>query len=223
MLDLFFPRLCLLCGKPVGKGPVICRTCLNTLPRTEQAAHRGNLTEELFYDVPAFQRAAVFFFFKHGDKYHQLLHSMKYGRFADPAIGYILAKEAAYDFMQSDFFDAIDVIIPVPLHPIRLRERGFNQAEWIAKALAEATSIPMKSTLLTRIRHNEHQARLAKNERKMNVRNLFALNHPEELYHKHILLVDDIITTGETIHACIEALKPARDCKISVFGLGKVQ
>ncbi len=223
MRDLFFPRKCYLCGKPVGDGPVICRDCMENMPRTEQAANRNNLTEALFCDIPKFVRGAVFLFLEYGDKYHKLIHEMKYGRFADPHIGYLLGKEAAYEFMPSEFFDEIDVILPVPLHPRRLRERGFNQAEWIGKGLSEVTGIAMEPTLLTRERNNKQQAQTDKTARQQNVAGIFSVNHPEELYHKHILLVDDVITTGSTLRSCMEALKPVRDHKVSVFGLGKVR
>jgi len=219
--DLFFPRTCALCGKVVGDDPVLCRECLTHLPRTEQAVIRGNTTEELFAGLPRFQRGAVFLFFEHGDKYHRLIHQMKYGVFADPTIGYLLAKEAAADYLQSDFFDGIDLILPVPLHPRRLRERGFNQAEWIAKGLSEITHIPVNSALLIRKRSNEHQANLSRQERLNNVQDLFALTEPKQLSNRHVLLVDDVITTGATVRACMAAFKSVRNCKISVFGIAK--
>ena len=223
MLDLFFPRTCNLCGKLVEDGPIICRDCLDSLPRTEQGANRENITEALFCDIRNFQRGAVFLFIEYGDKYHKLIHEMKYGLFADPHIGYLLGKEAAFEFLPSEFFDEIDIILPVPLHPRRLRERGFNQAEWICRGLSEVTGIPMNTTLLTRDKYNSKQATMDKSSRQQNVAGIFSVNHPEELYHKHILLVDDIITTGATLRACIDALKPVRGHKVSVFGLGKVR
>ncbi|MBO4665482.1 MAG: ComF family protein [Paludibacteraceae bacterium] len=223
MLDLFFPRRCPVCGQIVADGVVICSECLQALQRTEQSYLRDNMTEALFRDIPKFVRGAVFFYFEHEDSVHRVLHQMKYGRFADPLIGYVLAKEAACDFMQSDFFDGIDVFIPVPLHPIRLRERGFNQSEWICKALSEITGIPTDTTHLRRAKYNSHQALMKKAEREANVDHIFALNHPEELYHKHIMLVDDIITTGATLRSCMQTLKSLRGSRISVFGLGKVR
>jgi ComF family protein len=196
---------------------------MDALPRTEQGVLRDNMTEMLFCDLPFFERGAVFMFLEHGDRHHKLIHSMKYGLFADPQIGYLLAREAAYDLMQSDFFDGIDVIVPVPLHPRRLRDRGFNQAEWIGKGLSEVTGIPMNTTVLTREVYNDKQATLDKNARQKNVKGIFAVNHPEVLSRCHILLVDDIITTGATLRSCMEALKPIRRRTVSVFGLGKVR
>ena len=222
MLNLFFPKCCPLCGQVVEEGIIICPSCIRSLPRTEQSFMRDNLTEMLFCDNKKFRKGAAFLFFDQDSPVQRALHQMKYGRFADPYIGYTLAKEAAYEFLSSDFFDGIDVLLPVPLHPRRLRERGFNQSEWICRALTEVTGIPTDTFHLTRQINNEHQARLGK-ERNENVKGIFAVTHPEDLYHKHLLLVDDIITTGATLRACMEALKPVRGHHVSVFGLGKAR
>lgn len=221
ILDLFYPPCCEVCGQIVSDGVIICPDCLNSLRRTEQAYLRENTTEALFYDLPKFDHGGVFFFFERGTAIHKALHKMKYELSANPYIGYVLAKEAAYDFIQSDFFDGIDVFIPVPLHPQRLHDRGFNQSEWICKGLSEVTGIPTDTTHLSRVINNPRQALMDKKEREANVKGLFSVNHPEELYRKHIMLVDDIITTGSTLRSCMEALKPIRGHRVSVFGLGK--
>ena len=221
MFDLFYPNTCAICGQIVPEGVVVCPDCLHRLRRTEQAFMRGNSTEDIFRGAPKFVRGGVFFFFEHGSAVHNAIHRMKYGRFANPQIAYALAKEAALDFMQSDFFDGIDAFMPVPLHPRRFRERGFNQSEWICKALSDMTGIPMDTTHLYRVRNNEHQARMTEQERQHNVTGIFELRYPEDLYRKHIMLVDDIITTGATLRSCMEALRPARGHRVSVFGLGK--
>lgn len=223
MKDLFFPHCCPICDDVIESQQVICDNCLADLPRTEQATMRGNMTEGLFMKEAKFVRGAAFLFFEKDAPVQNLLHKMKYGMFANPLIGYALAKEAAYEFMQSDFFDGIDVLLPVPLHPKRLRERGFNQAEWICKGLSDVTGIPMDTTHLTRILNNAHQAQTAGEKRSDNVKNIFAVNHPEELFKKHVLLVDDIITTGATLQACIDVLRPIRKCHFSVFGIGKTR
>lgn len=223
MKDLFFPRCCPLCGQVVEDNAIFCVDCIRTLPRTEQASLRANMTEALFAHENKFIRGAAFLFFEKEAPIQSALHKMKYGLFADPYIGYALACEAAAEFMQTDFFDGIDVLLPVPLHPKRLRERGFNQAEWICKGLSDVTSIPMDTTHLTRILNNAHQAQTAGEKRSDNVKNIFAVNHPEELFKKHVLLVDDIITTGATLQACIDVLRPIRKCHFSVFGIGKTR
>lgn len=203
------------------ESTTLCPDCIQHLPRTEQCALRGNMTEELFSDLPRFQRAAAFLFFDKGADIQHVIHKMKFHE--QPRIAYDLAREAAYDFMQADFFEDIDLIIPIPLHPHRLRERGYNQSEWIARALSETTGIPVDTTHVRRIRNNPQQALQKAQDRASNVEGVFAVNHPEELYCKHILIVDDLITTGSTVRACIKALHVCRGAEFSVFALGKAR
>lgn len=223
MKELFFPYCCPCCGKVIPAQQVICGACMDALPRTEQAYQRENITEEKFVKISNFGIGASFLFFEKDTPIQRALHQMKYGLAANPNIGYHLARVAAAEYMEYDFFDGIDVIVPTPLHQKRLYERGFNQAEWIAKGLSDMTGIPMDSSHLLRIRNNNHQAQETGRLREANVKNVFEVNHPEEWYRKHILLVDDIITTGATLLSCIEALKPVRGCTISVFALGKTR
>lgn len=222
ILSLFYPHRCAMCGNLLeDEETTLCPTCIQHLPRTEQATLRANQTEELFADSPRFQRGAAFLFFDKGADVQRLIHKMKFHE--QPRIAYDLAREAAYDFMQADFFDGIDLIIPIPLHPRRLHERGYNQSEWIARALSEVTGIPVDTTHVLRIRNNPQQALQSAKDRQTNVEGVFAVNHPEELYRKHILIVDDLITTGSTIRACIKAMKPCRGAQFSVFAIGKAR
>ncbi len=222
LLSLFYPHCCAMCGDLLEDETItMCPKCIHRLPRTEQCALRGNMTEELFCDLPRFQRAAAFLFFDKGADIQHVIHKMKFHE--QPRIAYDLAREAAYDFMQADFFEDIDLIIPIPLHPKRLRERGYNQSEWIARALSETTGIPVDTTHVSRIRNNPQQALQKAKDRAINVEGVFAVNHPEELYRKHILIVDDLITTGSTVRACIKALKVCRGAEFSVFALGKAR
>lgn len=191
-----------------------------SLPRTEHADLRDNVTEQLFCDNRRFQRGASYLFFEKGAGVQELVHRFKYGHQAE--LAEYLGREAAYEYLEADFFEGIDLIIPVPLHPRRLRKRGYNQAEFVARGISRATGIPTDTLEhIHRLRDTPNQARLEKDKREANVANAFAINHPEELYRKHILLVDDVVTTGATIRAVMNALTPARGCKISVFTLGK--
>ena len=111
----------------------------------------------------------------------------------------------------------------MPLHPKRLRERGYNQSEYIARGISDLTGIPVDTTHVTRARNTPKQALQDGEGRKTNVADAFAVNHPEQLYHKHILLVDDLITTGETVKACLHAMRVIRGAKFSVFALCKAR
>lgn len=222
ILDVLFPPLCLACHKrpPLDNQP-FCQECLNTLPRTEQATIRGNITEELFLRSPHFHHAAAFLFYDKGDIVQQLIHSIKFRN--HPEAGQWLGQEAAADMIQSDFFDGIDLIVPVPLHPRRLRQRGYNQSEYIARGVHDVTNIPIDTTHLLRIRHTAQQAMLSQQARQDNIADAFRVVHPEDWYRKHILLIDDVVTTGNTLRACLKALSPVRGCRISILTLAKAR
>ena len=198
---------------------VICDRCMRSLPRTEQAIVRDNITEMTLTGIPHMQKAAAFLFYEKDHPIQLMIHKMKYAD--QPQIGYTLGRQAAIEFQYADFFDEIDIIVPMPLHPKRLRERGYNQAEYIAKGISEITGIPVDTTHVTRVRNTPKQALQEGNERKTNVKEAFAVNHPEQMYDKHILLVDDLITTGETMRACIKAMRPFKGATFTVFALCK--
>lgn len=231
LLDVLYPE-------PIAwRSDEEWKQILHDLPRTEEFVLRGNITEQTIvsggkqsrdkdYQLrqsvnKRLERAGSYLWYEPGNLTQQLILRGKFGLDAEPEVIKRLAREAAYEMLQTDFAHDIDLIIPIPLHPRRLRERGFNQSDIIAGVLSEICHIPMDNTLLTRRRYNKHQANLRQAERSKNSEQLFSLSYPEQLYHKHILLVDDVITTGSTIRACFEAMSTARDCRISVFALGK--
>jgi ComF family protein len=200
----------------------LCESCLAKLPRTEQAVIRDNLTEMVFNKKALhIERAAAFLFFEKEDPIRDLVHVMKYAD--QPETGYQLGRQAAMEFQYADFFDGIDVIVPLPLHPRRLRERGYNQSEYIARGISEITGVPVDTTHVTRVRNTPKQALQKGEERKANVENAFEVNHPEQMYRKHILVVDDLITTGETMQSCLKAMRRFRGAKFSVFALCKAR
>ncbi len=202
-------------------NPVICKECLDSLERTEQFALRDNLTEDLFAQNKQFERAAAFCFYDKHDTVSNLIQKAKYSR--QPEINLFLAHLAAQDGLLSDFFDDVDVIIPIPLHPRRYRKRGYNQSDYIAQGLSDVLHIPIDTTHVARIRNNPQQALTIGKERERNVENIFEVNHPEEMYRKHILIVDDVITTGSTIRSCMDAMSAFRGARFSVFALAKAR
>lgn len=234
ILSLFYPHTCPVCGKYLSENEQeqehlewICSDCLRKLPRTEQLWLRENSTETSILDESSnlvrekkilhLDKAAAYLFYEKGKPVQHLVHLMKYSE--RPQIGYYLARQAVLDTQDTDFFDNIDVIIPMPLHPKRLRERGYNQSEYIARGLSEITQIPVDTTHVLRTKNTPKQALQTGEGRKTNVENAFAVNHPEQMYHKHILVVDDLVTTGETMRSCLKAMKTFRGAKISVFSL----
>lgn len=234
LFSLFYPQVCPTCGSYVGEKAMrgqLCDECVAKLPRTEQAALRENSTEmALWGDIHSnaaakrvmhLDHAAAFLFYEKEHPIQSAIHKMKYAD--QPMIGYWLGRYAAMEMMCADFFDEIDIIVPMPLHPKRLRERGYNQAEYIANGISEVTGIPIDATHVTRARNTPKQAMQRGEERKANVADAFSVNHPEQMYHKHILVVDDLITTGETMRSCLKAMKKFRGATFSVFALCKAR
>lgn len=215
-----------MCG---GYSNGICEECIQSLPRTEQAALRQNKTEYVLagavndfvrqMKVMHLDKAAAFLHYEKDHPIQRAIHLMKYAD--QPMIGQQLGHLAAVDMQYADFLDGIDVIIPVPLHSKRMRERGYNQSEYIARGIREVTGIPIDTTHVTRTRNTPKQALQTGEERKHNVVDAFGVNHPEQLYNKHILVVDDLITTGETMRSCLKAMKRIRGAKFTVFALCK--
>jgi ComF family protein len=169
-----------------------------------------------------YERGAAFAYYNRGRGLcvRTLIERGKFGAHPNPQIFYYLGRLAAQEYIDSDLFDDIDCLVPVPLHPRRLRERGFNQAEYICKGLHEITGIPVDNEHVVRVKNNPHQSRSEANERANNVKDMFAIQYPEEWKGKHILLVDDVITTGSTLFECMKQLKSIRGCRVSVFALG---
>ena len=233
--DLLFPRTCPFCGRYISDQQIretyldwICPDCWCRLPRTEQDLKAENSTETALTEGKTvikkalhLNRAGAYLFYEKGHPIQQVIHWMKYRD--EPEWGVYLGRQAALGWRDERFFDEIDVIIPVPLHPKRLRERGYNQSEYIARGISEITGLPIDTTHLTRTHNTPKQALQDGEGRKTNVAGAFAVNHPEQLYHRRILVVDDLITTGETMRSCLQAMRAFRGATISVFALCKAQ
>jgi len=220
LLDILFPRTCPTCSAPLEKDQFICQDCLTHLPRTEQATHRDNSTEQLFSSVRHFSYGGCWLKYSKGSYLQQLIHQAKYTP-GNPDLLEQLGREAAMEWGEFGFFDGVDVVVPIPLHKRRFRERGFNQSEWICRGLSKALHLPMDTEHLTRNRATKKQSQATFEQRQVGVKDAFAVNHPEEWYGKTILLVDDIITTGATMRAAMEAMKEVYNCQIVVFGIAK--
>ena len=160
--------------------------------------------------------------YEKGTWLQQIMFQAKFGQ-GNPPLLRQLGQQAAREWVDTGFFEGIDMIMPIPLHPKRFRARGFNQSEWIAKGLQDVLLLPMNTDNLTRERNNKKQSQSGREERQQIQSGLFAVNHPEELYKKTILIVDDIITTGATVCSAMTAFKKVYGCKIAVFALAKAK
>lgn len=216
--NLLFPDLCVVCGENLLKNEQhICFTCLHAIPKTNYHLLTDNPIEKRFWGkIPVF-RGTAFFFFQKGSPFQKLLHALKYK--GNKEIGEVLGKYAAADLLDSADFASVDVIVPVPLHPKRYKKRGYNQSECIAKGLSTILGKPQDTTTLHRVRENTTQTKKSVYERFENTEGIFELLDKNTFSGKHILLVDDVLTTGSTLEACIQVLLLSEDIKISIFTL----
>lgn len=222
LLSLLFPRYCVACGKPLVKGEdCLCAMCNINLPRTDYHLEKDNCVEQIFWGKIPLEHATSFLFYRKGSDYRQILHRLKYG--GEKEIGAVIGRYMAAEIQPSGFFEGIDVIIPVPLHKKKLRSRGYNQSEWIAKGVSVVTGIPIDATSVKREKNTETQTRKTVLERWENVEGTFRLQHPEKFSGKHILLIDDVLTTGATIVACAASFEKAEDVRISILTLTMAQ
>ncbi len=222
VLDLFYPHQCVGCGCALSdRKQVICAACEEALPRTEHAWKRENNVELKFAEVPLMHslvRGGAFAYYEYDTPYRRMIHTFKYEHY--PQIGEYLGQLAATEFAPHHFFEDVDILVPVPLHTIRLRQRGYNQAEMICQGLSAVTHIPVDTTHLFRAVNTTSQTHKSAQERKANTTGVFMLHNPSDWKGKHILLVDDVITTGATLWACMQAIKGIRGLRVSVFTLG---
>ena len=216
--NLLYPDLCVVCGENLLKNEqYICLSCLNDIPKTNYHLLADNPIEKRFWGkVPIF-RATAFFYFQKGSSFQKLMHALKYK--GNKEIGEKIGKYAAIDLLESIDFKSIDVIIPVPLHPSKYKKRGYNQSEWIGKGLSEILEKPQNTTTLIRKRENTTQTKKSVFERFENTEGIFDCSDKTTLIGKHVLLIDDVLTTGSTLEACIQALLQIKGIKVSIFTL----
>ena len=216
--DLLIPRYCPVCGKPLAAHERdVCTKCLTHLPRTQLHRHRFNVMEQLFAGKTPIERATGYFWYERANRYSQILQSIKYRN--KPGMGTRLAKQFALEIAPDGFFAGIDAIIPIPLHSSKLAQRGYNQSEYIARGISQATRIPVMNVVTAAMPHAT-QTRKGNYALYLNVRGIFSLKDPESLQGKHVLLVDDVVTTGATLLSCAEMLNAeVQGIKISLATL----
>lgn len=218
LLNLFFPNLCLLCKDPLVDGEkYICLQCLCDLPRTRYYDLETNPVAQLFFGKTPVIGATALFHYEKGGRVRQLIHALKYHD--NKELGYELGRMLALEYQKTSLFDQVDLLIPVPLHPKKQKQRGYNQSEWIARGISETLNIPINTTALCRNKKTDTQTHKQLYERWSNVWNVFSLTGKEILLHKHILLIDDVITTGSTIGACAETLASIPGIQISLLAI----
>lgn len=216
LLDIIFPRHCHVCGEVLSRQEQdICLNCLYKLPKIEKI-HLDEI-EKAFWGKCGIVSATSYIYYRKGSPYNRLLHSMKYNN--RPEVGCRLAMMAAESLKGSGFLDGIDAIVPLPLSKKKRYKRGYNQCDYIAEGVSIKSGIPVLKDCIVRTKANETQTHKSRDERWKNVEGIFSLVKPEAIEGKHILLVDDILTTGATLANCAIAIQQSCNCKISIFTL----
>lgn len=205
LVKMLFPPVCEVCGCRLMKGEkVLCLDCLTKLPRVNVHLNpEHELAKRLAASSKVYRLASMFSYVRDTD-YARVIQRSKYNN--RPDIDHDLAVEFASELLNSGFFSGIDLILPVPMHPWKKIRRGYNQADEIAAGVSAVTGIPIADNLIARRRHGTQTRRNAM-QRMQNAQGIYDVVYPQELAGKHVLIVDDVITTGATVMACSDAIR----------------
>lgn len=217
--DVFFPRLCVVCGTRLALDEQqLCISCLHQLPLVRFASFTENPMADRFVGLFPIVRAASCFHYQKGATVNRILFDLKYHD--NPQIGYVLGRFMGRMLLARGFFDEVDVILPVPLSRLRRWQRGYNQSEWLARGVSAITGIPVCCDAVRRVRNNPTQTRLDRWRRLENVDSIFGLTrHSSALSGKHLLLIDDVFTTGATMLSLCDTLKTIPGVRFSILTL----
>lgn len=223
LAELIAPRECAVCGHRLAVDEdCICSSCLRSLPRTGfAAAPYDNVMARQFWVRIPIERCVAFIWHTPQALSSRPIYLLKY--YDSPETGRSLGRIEAEELASEGFFDGIDFIIPVPLARRRERERGYNQSVEMAHGIASVTGLAVREDIVVRDTFHKSQTRLTPEERQSNVENAFRLINAAAVAGRHVLLVDDVVTTGATICACGRELAKAGDVKISVMSWGFTQ
>ena len=218
LLDFFYPRYCLCCRRRMSPGEeVLCVRCQADLPRVRTVSFEENDIARIFWGLVPIEKGISFFHYTPHSPHSRILFELKYHN--HPEVGKTMGRMMAEELKATNFFNGIDLIVPIPLSRKRERQRGYNQSDWIAWGISEATGIPTDTTSVVRTKSNPSQTTLDHRQRRENDRDIFAVRHPESLEGRHNLLLDDVITTATTMLSCAETIARACRVRFSVLSL----
>lgn len=212
--NLIFPKICFACnGVLLKQEEVICTSCQFSLPKTNYHLDEDNPLTKIFWGRVDVKNVAAYYYFKKGGRVQNLLHQLKYK--GAKQVGERIGELYGFDLQKSNWIETVDYIIPVPLHSKKLKKRGYNQSEYFARGLSKSTNKSLETTILYRKKHSETQTKKSRFNRWENVSEIFDVKNTEKLEGKHILLVDDVITTGATLEASVKVLLKV-NCRVSI-------
>lgn len=216
---LFFPPRCPVCGEPMPEGTrLVCTRCRMDAPLTGYWREADNPMARRLWGLMPVEHASALFYYGAESGWRRLVHRFKYRG------AWRLARDAGRwygaELSASGLYGDVDAVVPVPLHPFKLLRRGYNQSEYLAEGIAAELGVPLDVRSVVRVRNNPSQALTPRRERGRNVEGIFAVRRAERLAGCHVLLVDDVFTTGETLRSCGEAIRAAvPDCRLSIAAL----
>jgi ComF family protein len=215
--ELFFPQLCVTCNRKLFSDETyVCIHCMQDFPKTGFHEVPENKVAQLFWGRTKVEYATSWLYFKKGSHYQKLVHYLKYKGFKElgAEMGYLFGHD-----LKDSVFAEVDMIMPVPLHRKKEKQRGYNQSEWIAKGMSDAMQKELSTGNLLRARFTQTQTRKTRFERWQNVEGIFEVINPEKISGKHILLVDDVVTTGSTLEAAVYTLLNSGAERVSISTL----
>ena len=223
LIDLIAPRCCAICGCRLSiTEQTLCSSCDRHIPRTwYERSPYDNMMNRLYWKQIPIEKTSALFFYNAQAPVSKAIYDLKYHHC--PEIGVSLGEIAAREFSHENFFEGIDTIIPVPLTKKRQHNRGYNQSMMIAKGISNVTGIKINNNIVKRTLFRESQTHKDVIDRKENVKDAFSIINTKEITNRHVLLVDDIVTTGATTIACSQQLMKAEGVKISIISLGFVK
>lgn len=220
LLQIVFPHVCDGCGSDLlSIESRLCLRCLSFLPETNFEIHPGNPVEKIFWGRLQVANASSHLYFTKESLVQHLMHQLKYKGNKD--LGLQLGRLMGVAFKSADRFNEIDALVPLPLFPSKEKKRGYNQATVLCEGMAEILSLPVLNNVVTRPQHTETQTKKGRIERWRNIEGKFQLINPSAIQNKHVLLVDDVVTTGATLEACANELLKANNVKLSIATLCK--
>lgn len=201
IINIIFPKVCCGCNNSLAKNEeLICFECRSKIPKTKFETNDKNELVSRFYGKLEIEHGSSFLYFHKSGLTQKVLHTIKYESM--PELGELFGRWYGHELLKHNIEEKVDFIIPVPLHPRKEKIRGYNQSYFIAKGISEVTKIPINNELLVRIHYLSSQTQQTKEQRWKSVSEAFNLVDRSKVVGKHVLLVDDVITTGATLEAC---------------------